>query len=229
MASSPQVNLLSFTGSTKVGKEVAQTVSARLGKYLLELGGNNAAIIHDDADLSLAIPSVFFGAIGTTGQRCTSTRRLLVKDSIYDGVISQLRGAYASATVGDPLDGALMGPLHSKAQVEQFTFGVERAVAAGGKIEFGGKVLEHSLGGFFVEPTLISMPEHLDLMKEELFVPILYAIKYQTLEEAFSLNNCVPQGLSSALFTQNQQNVFKWTSAAGSDCGLVNVNTSTSG
>ena len=223
------VNLVSFTGSTAVGREVAKVVAGRLGRSVLELGGNNAAIVHDDADLKLAVPSVFFGAIGTTGQRCTSTRRLLVQESVWTEVIEQLQRAYASATVGDPLKGALMGPLHTRKQVEQFEAGVARAVEAGGKVLSGGRVVSHEAGGNFVEPTLIEMSTHHEVMHEELFVPILYAMKYRTLDEAIQLNNSVPQGLSSALFTRSQANVFRWTSAAGSDCGLVNVNTSTSG
>ena len=229
LAADPQVNLVSFTGSTKVGKQVATTVAARLGKSILELGGNNAAIVHEDADLKLAVPSVFFGAIGTTGQRCTSTRRLLAHEKVFDEVMAQLKRAYSSATVGDPLAGALMGPLHSANQVKQFLAGVERAKQAGGKVISGGNVIQHEAGGNFVEPTLIEMPCDHEVMHEELFVPILYALKYKTLDEAIAINNSVPQGLSSALFTRSQSNIFRWTSAAGSDCGLVNVNTSTSG
>jgi aldehyde dehydrogenase family 7 protein A1 len=194
MTKDPRVSLVSFTGSTHVGRAVGVAVAQRMGKSILELGGNNAAIIHKDADLDLAISSVFFGAIGTSGQRCTTTRRLLVQEDVFDTVMERLTKAYKKVTVGDPLAGALMGPLHRDVQVQQYLNGVQKAISQGGKLHFGGNAVKHDLGGFFVEPALIAMPTHAPVMSEELFVPILYAVRYKTLDEAIVLNNCVPQG-----------------------------------
>jgi aldehyde dehydrogenase (NAD+) len=221
--------LISFTGSTAVGKQVAAKVSSRLGRTILELGGNNAIILDETADLSLAIPGIVFGAIGTAGQRCTSTRRLFVHKSIYNEVVKRLQNAYAQVTIGNPLDtNNLMGPLIDKAAVEQFNQAILRIKKAGGDILFGGEVLTKN--GCYVQPTLIGgLLNEADIIQEETFAPILYIMHYATLSEAIALQNAVPQGLSSALFTQNLRHAEHFLSTQGSDCGIANVNIGTSG
>lgn len=229
MVNDKRLPLISFTGSTAVGRQVAAKVASRLGRSILELGGNNAIILDDTANLDIAIPSIVFGAVGTAGQRCTSTRRLFVKNTIYNDVIERLRHAYKQVTIGDPLDSKhLMGPLIDKQAVDQFKKAIERAVTAGGEILAGGDVLGQS--GFFVQPTLISGLSHsCDIVQEETFAPILYVMPYSSLDEAIQLQNDVPQGLSSALFTQNLSYAEQYLSANGSDCGIANVNIGTSG
>ncbi|AUH73545.1 aldehyde dehydrogenase family protein [Legionella sainthelensi] len=229
MVNDNRIPLISFTGSTAVGKQVAAKVAARLGKTILELGGNNAIILDETADLHLAIPAIVFGAVGTAGQRCTSTRRLFVHHSMYDYVIERLRFAYEQITIGDPLNKHnLMGPLIDKQAVEQFNKAMSRIKSAGGRILFGGESLHQP--GFFVQPTLVcDVKNHWDIVQEETFAPILYVMPYQTLDEAIALQNNVPQGLSSAMFTQNLKNAEHFLSAWGSDCGIANINLGTSG
>lgn len=223
------IPLISFTGSTAVGKHVAAAVAGRLGKTILELGGNNAIILDQSVDLHLAIPAIVFGAVGTAGQRCTTTRRLFVHESHYEHVLEQLQHAYEQITIGDPLDKRnLMGPLIDKQAVEQFKKAVTRIKAAGGTIVFGGEVVPQQ--GAFVQPTLVSnVRNDWDIVQEETFAPILYVMSYRTLDEAIALQNGVPQGLSSALFTQNLKNAERFLSAWGSDCGIANINIGTSG
>ncbi|WP_045727343.1 aldehyde dehydrogenase family protein [Xanthomonas sp. GPE 39] len=226
-----RIPLISFTGSTQVGRRVAETCARRLGRCLLELGGNNAIILEESADLKLAIPAIVFGAVGTAGQRCTSTRRLIVHASIYDAVLATLVKAYkqVEGKIGDPTDPAnLMGPLNSRGAVEQFLTSIAKAKAAGGTIETGGIALERP--GNFVLPTIVSGLKNTDaIVQQETFAPILYVMKYTTLEEAIEMQNGVPQGLSSSIFTQNLKAAETFLSAAGSDCGIANVNIGTSG
>ncbi len=227
-----RVPLISFTGSTQVGRGVGERVARRLGRSLLELGGNNAIILDASADLKLAIPGIVFGAVGTAGQRCTTTRRLIVHESLHDEVLATLVKAYkqVESRIGDPTDPAnLMGPLNSRGAVEQFLSAVERAQAAGGKVETGGKALDDR-PGFFVLPTIVSgLDNTAEVVQHETFAPILYVMKYRTLDEAIEMQNAVPQGLSSSLFTQELKAAEQFLSAAGSDCGIANVNIGTSG
>ena len=229
MVNDKRIPLISFTGSTAVGKKIAKKVAARLGHSILELGGNNAIILDETADLKLAIPAIVFGAVGTAGQRCTSTRRLFVHQSLYDKVIKLLHKAYAQITIGSPLDVRnLMGPLIDDHAVLAFKEAIERIELKGGKILFGGKVLDRQ--GCYVEPTLVSeVCNDWDIIQEETFAPILYVMPFKTLEEAIAMQNGVPQGLSSAIFTQNLKNAEYFLSAMGSDCGIANVNIGTSG
>ena len=226
-----RVPLISFTGSTQVGRQVGVNVARRLGRCLLELGGNNAIILDETADLKLAIPGIVFGAVGTAGQRCTTTRRLIVHESIYDGVLETLVKAYkqVEGKIGDPLDTAnLMGPLNSAGAVQQFLDSVARAKAAGGTVVTGGTALDRP--GHFVLPTIITGLKNSDaVVQHETFAPILYVMKYSTLDEAIAMQNGVPQGLSSSIFTQNLKAAERFLSAAGSDCGIANVNIGTSG
>ena len=226
-----RVPLISFTGSTQVGRQVGVNVARRLGRCLLELGGNNAIILDETADLKLAIPGIVFGAVGTAGQRCTTTRRLIVHESIYDNVLETLVKAYkqVEGKIGDPLDTVnLMGPLNSAGAVQQFLDSVARAKAAGGTVVTGGTALDRP--GHFVLPTIITGLKNSDaVVQHETFAPILYVMKYSTLDEAIAMQNGVPQGLSSSIFTTNLKSAEKFLSAAGSDCGIANVNIGTSG
>jgi len=227
-----RLELISFTGSTAVGRRVANAVQDRFGKTILELGGNNASIIMDDANIENAIKACVFAAAGTCGQRCTSLRRLLVHEKVYDDVVSRLVKAYPSIPIGDPLDPkTLVGPLHYKHAVQEYVKGLEEIHHQGGKILVGGKTLEDKFpGGNHILPTIVAIdPRKAPIVKEELFMPILYVIKITSLDEAIELNNDVPQGLGSSVFTSNMQNVFKWIGPLGSDCGLVNVNIGPSG
>ncbi|STX42423.1 piperidine-6-carboxylate dehydrogenase [Legionella donaldsonii] len=229
MVNDMRIPLISFTGSTAVGRQVAAKVAKRLGKTILELGGNNAIILDESADLNLAIPGIVFGAVGTAGQRCTSTRRLFVHESMYRDVVKRLQHAYEQITIGDPLDSNnLMGPLIDEQAVNQFRKAITRILAAGGQIAFGGEVINQA--GYFVQPTLVTdVKNEWDIVQEETFAPILYVMPYRSLEEAIALQNGVPQGLSSALFTQNLKNAERYLSAMGSDCGIANINIGTSG
>ncbi|MEM7475017.1 MAG: aldehyde dehydrogenase family protein [Planctomycetota bacterium] len=221
--------LISFTGSCEVGKLVAERVGARMGKTLLELGGNNAIIVEADADLELAIRGIVFGSVGTAGQRCTSTRRLFVHESIVDKVTGKLVAAYAQVSIGDPLESSnLMGPLITPAAVETMQAAVANAVAQGGSVVVGGKPLADRAGNF-VEPTIIRMPDQTEQVKAETFAPILYIMPYSELDQAIAMQNDVPQGLSSAIFTTNLLTAERFLSAVGSDCGIANVNIGTSG
>ncbi len=220
--------LVSFTGSSAVGTQVAQVVAQRYGRSLLECSGNNAMIIELDADLALAIPAIVFGAVGTAGQRCTTTRRLLLHSSIYDKVVTALVEAYKKVTIGDPLDTKnLMGPLIDADSVALYQGAIQQAKAQGGKVLFGGEVLDQP--GFYVQPTLIEAQNDWDIVQEETFAPILYVMKYDTLDEAIAMQNNVCQGLSSAIFTQSMKTAERFLSASGSDCGIANVNIGTSG
>jgi len=223
-----RVALVSFTGSTAVGRQVQQRVAARLGKSLLELGGNNALIIDRSADLKLAIPAVVFGAVGTAGQRCTTTRRLFVHESLMETVCEQLVKAYGQVRIGDPLQpDTLMGPLTDAAAVARYQAAITQAQQAGGELLCGGKVLDGP--GCFVEPTLIRAENHWDIVQEETFAPILYVMPFSDLEQAMAMHNGVRQGLSSAIFTTDVRNAEYFLSHLGSDCGIANVNIGTSG
>jgi aldehyde dehydrogenase (NAD+) len=224
-----RVALISFTGSTAIGRHVSEVVSRRFGRSILELGGNNAIIVAEDSDLELAVRAILFGAVGTAGQRCTSTRRIIVQRSIASELSSRLVGAYRRVRIGDPLaDGTLMGPLVASSAVEDMLEALNRAEADGGQVLVGGK-MRPDLGPNFVEPTIVRMPSQTDIVKQETFAPILYLLEYETLDEAIALHNDVPQGLSSAIFTENLRNVEHFISAEGSDCGIANVNIGTSG
>jgi len=223
-----RVDLLSFTGSCQVGRSVGERVAARMGKSLLELGGNNAIIVDETADLKLAIPAIVFGAVGTAGQRCTTTRRLFLHESIADGVTDRLVDAYRQVRIGDPLDeGTLMGPLTDEAAVERYMQALERARAAGGEVLTGGNRVERD--GFFVEPAIVRAENDWDIVQEETFAPILYVMSYAKLEDAMRMHNDVRQGLSSAIFTTDLRNAEYFLGHLGSDCGIANVNIGTSG
>ncbi|MGY1409626.1 L-piperidine-6-carboxylate dehydrogenase [Luteimonas sp. A611] len=232
MVDDKRVALVSFTGSTKVGRTVGERVARRMGRSLLELGGNNAIIVDPSADLKLAIPAVVFGAVGTAGQRCTSTRRLFVHESIHDDVLARLVTAYAQVEkkIGDPTDPAnLMGPLNSQPAVDAYLAAIERAKAAGGKVESGGAALTDRKG-FFVLPTIVTgLSNDAEVVQTETFAPILYVMKYSSLDEAIDMQNAVPQGLSSSIFTTDLRAAEAFLTAAGSDCGIANVNIGTSG
>jgi len=223
-----RVDLMSFTGSTWVGREVGIKVAKRLGRSLLELGGNNAIILDETADLKMAIPAIVFGAVGTAGQRCTSTRRVLVHESIMDEVTEKLVSAYQQVRIGDPLDpDTLMGPLTDAKTVDTFEQAVARAQAEGGKLLTGGKRIDRP--GWFVEPTIIIAENSWEIVQEETFAPVLYLIPFSTMDDAIAMHNGVVQGLSSSIFTSNVINAEQFLAASGSDCGIANVNIGTSG
>ncbi|MEJ2597184.1 MAG: aldehyde dehydrogenase family protein [Anaerolineales bacterium] len=225
----PRVQLISFTGSTKVGRHVSGTVAERFGRTILELGGNNAIIVTEDADLDLAVRAILFAAVGTAGQRCTTTRRIIMHKDISQALTARLVKAYQQVMIGDPLDeSTLMGPLVESGAVEAMFDALDQAKTDGGKILAGGK-MRPDLGPNFVEPTIVMMPEQTEIVKQETFAPILYLLEYQDLEQAIRIHNGVPQGLSSALFSTNLQSVETFLSANGSDCGIANVNIGTSG
>jgi aldehyde dehydrogenase (NAD+) len=223
-----RVALVSFTGSTPVGRQVAVRVAQRLGRSLLELGGNNALIVDETANLELVVPAVLFGAIGTAGQRCTTTRRLLVHRSRQQELERRLVAAYGQVRIGDPLDPAtLMGPLVDAAAVARFEATVARALEAGCEMLCGGRVLPGP--GFYVEPTLLRARNDMAVVQQETFAPILYLIPYDSLDEAIAMQNDSAYGLSSAIFTDRLQHAERFLSATGSDCGIANVNIGTSG
>ncbi|GAB4173334.1 MAG: aldehyde dehydrogenase family protein [Wenzhouxiangellaceae bacterium] len=223
-----RVQLISFTGSCQIGREVGVRVARRMGKCLLELGGNNAMIIDPTADLKLAIPAIVFGAVGTAGQRCTTTRRLFLHESIADEVIEKLVSAYAQVRIGNPLEpGTLMGPLTDENAVQRYLEAIEAAKRAGGEVLYGGRRLDRP--GHFVEPTLIRAENHWDIVQQETFAPILYVMTYRELDEAIEMQNSVRQGLSSSIFTNDLRNAEQFLSHWGSDCGIANVNIGTSG
>ena len=223
-----RVALVSFTGSTAVGRKVGERVAARLGKSLLELGGNNAIIVDEAADLSLAVPSIVFGAVGTAGQRCTSTRRVIVHAARAAELERRLLAAYQQVRIGDPMDAAtLMGPLIDGHAVEQFRKAIAAVRAAGGEVLCGGDVLEGP--GHFVTPAIVRARNEWSIVQHETFAPILYLIRCETLDEAIAMQNAAAHGLSSAIFTDSLQNAERFLSAAGSDCGIANVNIGTSG
>jgi aldehyde dehydrogenase (NAD+) len=229
MLSDQRLPLISFTGSTKIGKHVSQTVANRFGRTILELGGNNAILVAGDADLDLAVRAVLFGAVGTAGQRCTTTRRIIVERTVVPEFSQRLVKAYQQVTLGDPLNkDSLMGPLVDGAAVEEMFDALQQAQAEGGEILTGGK-MRPDLGPNFVEPTIVKMPEQTQIVKQETFAPILYLLEYDNLEEAIAIHNDVPQGLSSAIFTDSVRKAETFLSANGSDCGIANVNIGTSG
>jgi len=233
-AEDKRIPLFSVTGSTRVGQRVGAIVGKRLGKTILELGGNNAIIVSQHADLEMAIPAIVFGSVGTAGQRCTSTRRLIIHETIYEHIKTKLVNAYQQVAkkIGNPLDERfLVGPLIDGVSVSAFTHAIEMAKKEGGNVLFGGEVLsgEGYESGNYVVPALVEAENHYTIVQEETFAPILYLMKYSTIEEAIALNNNVPQGLSSAIFTLNVRESELFLSAAGSDCGIANVNIGTSG
>jgi len=223
-----RVNLVSFTGSCAVGRQVGERVAARMGKSLLELGGNNAIIVDQYANMKLAVPAIAFGAVGTAGQRCTSTRRVFVHESRFEELKQALVSAYQQVRIGDPLkEGTLMGPLIDESSVQRYLAAVEAIGHAGGEILTGGKRVPGP--GHFVEPTIAVARNDWDIVQTETFAPILYLIPYSDLDDAIAMQNAVPQGLSSAIFTDNVQHAERFLSAMGSDCGIANVNIGTSG
>ena len=228
MLNDKRLPLISFTGSTAMGRRVAEVVSQRFGKTILELGGNNAIIIDDTADLDLAIPAIAFGAVGTAGQRCTSTRRVIAQKGIMDTLMKRLINAYKQVHIGDPLQkGTLMGPLINQGAVDAYMEAIDAVTAAGGEILYGGKPIAGT--GFYVEPTIARVKNDWDIVQDETFAPILYIIEFEELDEALDLHNAVPQGLSSSMFTTKLQHAELFLSAAGSDCGIANINIGTSG
>ncbi len=221
-----RIPLVSATGSCRMGRIVGETVARRLGRTLLELGGNNGVIVMNDANLDLAARAVVFGAAGTAGQRCTSIRRLFLQRGIAADLTARLKSAYAQIRIGNPLDeSTLMGPLIDRAAVEAMQAALVRIRAQGGEILYGGD----DLGGCFVRPALVKAHPRMPILKEEVFAPILYLIEFDTLEQALAWHNDVPQGLSSALFTTNLISAQMFLSPLGSDCGIANINIGTSG
>jgi len=224
----PQIDLVSFTGSCEIGRQVGHRVAARMGRCLLELGGNNAIIVDEHARLELAVPAIVFGAVGTAGQRCTSTRRVLIHESQFERLSHQLVTAYRQVRIGDPMDpDTLMGPLIDQGSVIRFEAALERVIASGGRVLTGGHVIDRP--GNFVQPTIVKAMNEWEIVQDETFAPILYLIPFHNLDEALAMHNSVRQGLSSAIFTDNLQNAERFLSAAGSDCGIANVNIGTSG
>ena len=224
--------LISATGSVPMGRAVGERVAARLGRSLLELGGNNAIIVAPSADLNLALMGVAFGAVGTCGQRCTSTRRLIVHEDVYNKFVPALVKAYGQIRIGDPLDeGTLVGPLIDAAAYEAMQVSLKQAISEGGEVLVGGDraVASDLKDGFYVEPAIVAMPGQSEAVEHETFAPILYVMKYKSLEQAVALNNAVPQGLSSSVFTSDVREAERFLSATGSDCGIANVNIGTSG
>jgi aldehyde dehydrogenase (NAD+) len=221
-----RIPLISFTGSTEMGRRVAEIAGKRLGRTILELGGNNGIIVMDDANLDLTLPAVVFGAVGTAGQRCTTTRRLFLQKRIAPQFMQSLIQAYRQVKIGNPLEeGTLMGPLVNQRAVDDMMKGLERIRQQGGQVIYGGK----HLGGCFVEPALVRARHDLPIIREELFAPVLYLIEFEDMDEAIAWHNDVPQGLSSAMFTTNLVSAETFLSQRGSDCGIANINIGTSG
>ena len=228
MVADHRLPLISFTGSCAVGKQVAEVVGRRMGKSLLELGGNNAIIVAEDADLDLAVRAILFGAVGTAGQRCTSTRRVIAHEAIHDELTERLVRAYGQVKIGDPLaEGTLMGPLVTSAAVDAYREAIDVALQQGGELLCGGQKLEGA--GNFVQPAILKMPHQTEQVCRETFAPVLYLMSYGDLDEAIALQNRVPQGLSSAIFTTSLRTSERFLAATGSDCGIANVNIGTSG
>ena len=228
MINDKNVPLISFTGSTKMGRHVSKVVGERFGKSILELGGNNCIIVDESADMDLVVPAIVFGAVGTAGQRCTSTRRVIIHHSIYEDLKKRLISAYKQVNIGDPLEkDTLMGPLVNKNAVNDFSNAIERAIENGGEILYGGTTIDGP--GNFVTPTIVSAENDWDIVQEETFAPVLYLMKYNSFDDAIFMHNDVPQGLSSAMFTTNVKNAEEFLSSTGSDCGIANINIGTSG
>lgn len=228
MVQDDRLPLISFTGSVPVGRRVAALVGQRLGRTLLELSGNNAVIVDQTADLDMAVRAIVFGSVGTAGQRCTTTRRLFIHESRYDELVGRLVKAYAQVQIGNPLEkDVLMGPLIDPIAVECYRAALDEIKKEGGEVLYGGQVL--SRPGYFVEPTIVRAKNEWPIVQRETFAPILYAMPFQTIDEAITLQNNVPQGLSSAMFSNDIRHGEQFLSAAGSDCGIANVNIGTSG
>ncbi len=232
MINDPRVPLISATGSTRMGQRIGRVVGERLGRCILELGGNNAIIVTEDADLDMSARAILFGAVGTAGQRCTSTRRIIVQESVAEDLIERLKKAYGQVRIGDPLDtNTLMGPLIDQDAVDTMMNAIELIKRQGGKIIHGGNVYKEGAcaDGSFVEPTIVTTDKQIQVMCDETFAPILYIIKYKDLDDAIEIHNGVPQGLSSAMFTTNMMKAERFLSHEGSDCGIANINIGTSG
>jgi len=232
MAEDERIPLISATGSIRMGKEVAQTVGARLGKTILELGGNNAIIITENADIEMAVRATAFGSVGTCGQRCTTTRRLIVQESVFEQVKDRLIEIYKEVNIGNPLDEhTLVGPMIDKEAVENMQQALQEVEEAGGEVIYGGDRVEKQKlgGGHYVRPAIVLAQNNYDIVQEETFAPILYLIKYEELDDAIAMHNNVRQGLSSGIFTLNLREAEQFLSAAGSDCGIANINAGTSG
>ncbi len=232
MAADPRVPLVSATGSTRMGFDVAKTVHGRLGKTIMELGGNNALVVTQSADVEMAARAIFFGAVGTAGQRCTSTRRVIMQESVADKVREQLLAAYKSVRIGDPLDRqTLMGPLIDQAAVENVEKSIAKLKEEGGEVLYGGERLsgEKFPGGCYMTPCLANAKADFKIVQHETFGPLLYLMTYRDFDEALATHNNVSQGLSSAIFTNDMREAEKFVSAVGSDCGIANVNAGTSG
>jgi aldehyde dehydrogenase (NAD+) len=231
LAKDARIAVVSATGSTRMGRELAPVVAARFGKAILELGGNNAMIVAPSAKLDLAVRAILFAAVGTAGQRCTSLRRLFVHESVYDKLIPALKAAYGKLAIGDPLEsGTLVGPLIDARAFD----GMERALAAakaqGGSVSGGGRVLaDKHPNAFYVHPAIVEMKEQSETVRHETFAPILYVMRYANFADALALHNAVPQGLSSCIFTMDMQEAERFIAASGSDCGIANVNIGPSG
>ena len=233
MLDDPHVPLVSATGSTRMGRIVGPRVAQRFGRSLLELGGNNAIIVMDDADLSLAVRGIVFGAVGTAGQRCTTTRRLLVHEKVIDQLTERLATAFKQCKIGDPFEqGTLVGPLIDEASAKAFDHAIQKAKDQGGKVVCGGtraKTSAQLSGGAYVEPAIVRAPLGVPVSFEETFAPILYVMPIQNLDQAIEANNAVPQGLSSSILTGSLRAAERFLSTSGSDCGIANVNIGTSG
>ena len=232
MADDKRIPLVSATGSTRMGKAVGTAVASRLGRALLELGGNNAIIISKNADIDIAIRGAVFGAVGTAGQRCTTTRRLIIQEEVYDAVKERLVSAYKKLTIGDPLsEKNLVGPLIDKDAVKMYLEAIEKCKAEGGKFIIEGGVLNGDSyeSGCYVKPCIAEVEPQFKIVQQETFAPILYLLKYKNVEEAIAIQNNVPQGLSSSIMTLNLREAEQFLSHAGSDCGIANVNIGTSG
>ncbi|MFH1016842.1 MAG: aldehyde dehydrogenase family protein [Pseudomonadota bacterium] len=232
MLNDRRVALLSLTGSSEVGRHASEVVAARFGRTILELGGNNAIVVTPTADLNMAVRAILFGSVGTAGQRCTSTRRIICHESVFDQLRDRLLAAYKQVRIGDPLEeGTLMGPLVETRSVEDMMKAIGRVKVEGGRVVCGGEKLSGASypGGHYVTPCIAEAKNEYKIVQEETFAPILYLIRYKTLDEAISYHNGVPQGLSSAIFTTNLLEAEQFLSARGSDCGIANVNIGTSG
>jgi aldehyde dehydrogenase (NAD+) len=232
MIQDKRLPLISATGSTRMGRRVGTVVAERFGKSILELGGNNALVVMDDANMDLALGGVLFGAVGTAGQRCTTTRRLLLQKDIADSFMERLVKAYKQVRIGSPLDSnTMMGPLIDTDAVDQMMISLKNATDQGGEILLGGEKLEGEAypGGCYVTPAVVKAHRGMDVVKNETFAPILYVMTFDTLQDAIDIQNGVEQGLSSAIFTESMRNAETFVSAMGSDCGIANVNVGTSG
>ncbi len=227
-----RIPMVSATGSTRMGKRIGQVVGGRLGRTILELGGNNAIVVTENADIDMTLRATLFGSVGTAGQRCTSTRRLIIHESKYDELVERLVKAYKTVPIGNPLaEGTLMGPLIDQGAVETMQAALKKAQEEGGKVLVGGEVLpsDKNPGGCYVNPAIVEAKNEFEIVQSETFAPILYVMKYKTLDEAIALHNGVPQGLSSAIFSTNVLESERFLSHIGSDCGIANVNIGTSG